>query len=55
MNCYMDFCIYQTNGKCTLKEIVIDESGMCSDCICINIDKNILHEAKAELLVKFSE
>ena len=54
MNCENDFCIYQNNGKCILKNISINSLGMCSECILPNIDKDTLYEEKRKLLEEFA-
>ena len=53
MNCENFFCIYQSNGKCTVDNIIINSLGMCTECIFPDIDKEILNKAKQELLKKY--
>lgn len=50
MKCENSFCIYQSDGDCILKEISIDNLGMCADCIYPNIDEKVLNQAKLKLL-----
>lgn len=55
MKCYKEFCVYEKNGVCLLDEIEVDETGMCSCCICIDISKDLLSERKEEILLRFSK
>lgn len=55
MNCQNNFCIYQSKDRCTLDCISIDALGMCTECIYPNIDKNILNQAKEQLLKKYEQ
>ena len=50
MKCENSFCIYESNGKCILKNISIDGLGMCTECIYPAIDEKILADAKQKLL-----
>ena len=50
MKCENTFCIYQDEGKCSLDDICLDNSGMCSDCIYVSMDKDIIFKAKEEIL-----
>lgn len=50
MKCANKFCIYQENGKCLLEKISLDCSGICEECICLNIDDNFLQKCKSDLL-----
>ncbi len=55
MRCKNDFCIYQSEEKCTLEEICIDCSGLCANCIYPDIDEKILTQAKLKLLRKYDK
>ncbi|MBO5105658.1 MAG: hypothetical protein J6C29_02055 [Clostridia bacterium] len=50
MKCENNFCIYQSDGDCILKEISIDNLGTCADFIYPNIDEKVLNQAKLKLL-----
>ncbi len=50
MKCENKFCIYQCKGKCIIKEVSIDDLGMCSQCIYPSIDEKILNIAKLKSL-----
>ena len=50
MKCENRFCIYQYKGNCTLDEINIDSSGMCTECIRPDIDEDFLTKEKIKLL-----
>ena len=53
MECDNVFCIYQKNGNCKLENISIDNSGMCTQCIYVEIDENDLSKAKSEITKRF--
>ena len=53
MNCENSFCIYQSKGKCILKNVDINNFGMCTECIYPNIDEKIIDDAKLKLLKKY--
>ena len=55
MKCENCYCVYQTKGKCILEKISIDISGMCKECIYVNVDKEVLTEKKLKLLKNFEE
>lgn len=40
MNCENIFCVYNIKNKCVVNEVSLDITGMCKDCIYIEI-KNI--------------
>lgn len=45
--CENEFCVYQNyNNTCILDDIHLDIQGNCQDCIYVNIDYNLLKEAK---------
>ena len=50
MLCENNFCLYQANGKCKLKEVEINNIGACSSCICIDIPKIELDKLKNKTL-----
>ena len=56
MKCEFEFCIYQKDNQCILKEpIEINELGMCDCCITPIIDKDILTQAKEKVLKQYAE
>lgn len=55
MKCENRFCIYEDNGHCTVKEISVDSSGMCADCLYPTIDEDTLTNAKQRLLRRYQE
>ncbi len=55
MNCENTFCIYQAYGSCTLEIININNLGMCEECIYPEIEKDILEQAKINLLEKYEK
>ena len=50
ISCDNNLCIYQIKGACILEEIQLDTSGVCSDCIHINIPEESLEDMKKQLL-----
>ena len=55
MNCENTFCIYQAYGSCTLEIISINNLGMCEECIYPEIEKDVLEQAKINLLEKYEK
>jgi len=55
MKCENSFCIYQYKSKCTLDKVSIDNLGMCTECIYLDIDENILNQAKSKLLKDYQK
>lgn len=53
MYCENVFCIYQSKGTCILKDINIDNSGMCDSCIYIDLNSDKLEKYKQKLLNDF--
>lgn len=46
MNCENNMCIYWKDNECILSEISIDCAGNCTECIYVDIDEEILNEAR---------
>ena len=46
MKCEMNYCIYNSDYFCTLKDIQQNSLGMCEECIIVSIPNNILEELK---------
>ena len=53
MKCENYFCIYEDNGKCILDKIELDIMGQCTECIYVNLESDVLKEAKQNLLRKY--
>ena len=53
MICENKFCIYYTNITCTLHTISLDASGVCTDCILVDLNENILETARKQMRDKF--
>ncbi len=49
MNCENEFCIYQQQGRCTLKNIELDIMGQCKECIYVEINQEFLQKLKENL------
>lgn len=54
MKCENEFCVYQENSECILKEISLDIMGQCMDCIYVNIDEQTISNAKQKFRDKYS-
>ena len=55
MKCENSYCVYQSKGKCTLKNIEINALGMCTEVIYVDIDEFVLNKEKNKLLKTFKE
>ena len=50
MQCENYFCIYFDNNSCILSNVSLDVTGLCQDCIYLNIDKNVLNSEREKTL-----
>ncbi len=50
MKCENVYCVYYKKGKCILKRIAVDVSGMCDCCILVKVEEEILEGERAKLL-----
>ena len=50
MKCGFDYCIYNRDFLCTLKETQLNSLGMCEECIMVSIPEDILKELKGKQL-----
>lgn len=50
MCCENEFCVYYRENTCILDEISVDVSGLCRECILVNIDEGILKEQRQKFL-----
>ncbi len=41
-----EFCVYQEDNECLLKEISLDILGQCNDCIYIDLVEKTLNQVK---------
>ena len=48
MRCDFDYCIYNRDFECIIKNIQINSLGMCDDCIMISMPKERLEILKEE-------
>ncbi len=55
MYCENNFCVYCSELRCVLDNISINISGMCTECILINIEDSILNIKKKEMLSDFQK
>ena len=50
--CENTFCIYWEGDKCILLDVRLDESGVCTDCIQMEIEQQISKATRQALLEK---
>ena len=50
MLCENELCVYQENGECILEEISIDAIGNCTECTLVDINNEILKQAKQKFI-----
>ena len=48
MICDFDYCIYSKDGNCTLRDIEINELGMCDSCSIVLLAPDFLDKRKTE-------
>ena len=49
MNCANRFCIYWSDDKCILDSVSLDITGLCEDCIYVNIEESVLQAYRKQL------
>ncbi len=52
MRCENKFCVYCDKNKCSLEQVCINNLGLCSSCIPVDIDTMFLDKLKKEALEK---
>ncbi len=50
MNCENEFCIYQKNSLCLLESVEMDINGICTSCILVRIQQELLDKLKERTL-----
>ena len=50
MRCANIFCVYWSDGECSLEEISLDIQGNCEECVYINIDIKELDNRRTQML-----
>ncbi len=55
MFCENNCCIYWKNNKCELGQISLDSRGMCIDCIYVDIDEELMEQARTRMKKNFEE
>lgn len=55
MKCENEFCIYQENDECVLEEVSLDIIGQCTECIYVDLNKEVLISEKEKLRKRLSE
>lgn len=50
MTCENRFCVYWSKDNCTLREVHLDGTGSCEDCIAVQIPEELLEKKRTELL-----
>lgn len=53
MKCHNDFCIYNRNYRCLLKNVELDITDRCESCVYPNIPPQTLEYEKEKLRNKF--
>ena len=53
MTCENKFCIYWSQGSCTLETISLDIQGRCQECIYVSIEEKALATARKNLLYRY--
>lgn len=49
------FCVYWSENTCTLRKISLDAVGACTDCIHVEVPKDLLAQKRQELLSELRE
>ena len=52
MKCEFEYCVYNNNFDCLLREIHVNAFGMCDDCILISLDEAFLNDIKEKQLTE---
>lgn len=55
MKCDFEYCIYNVDCACSLKEPAINSFGMCEYCILVSIPKAMLKQYKKQQLEAVEE
>lgn len=50
MDCENSMCIYNDDDICLLDHISVDSVGLCTECIMVSFDKDLVKQRKAEML-----
>ena len=53
--CENQFCVYWSENTCTLRKISLDAVGACTDCIHVEVPKDLLAQKRQELLSELRE
>ena len=53
MNCENYFCIYESNGKCSLESVSLNILGACDNCVYPSIDRDYLEKVKQKTLESY--
>ena len=54
MNRENKFCIYWHADKCLLKNISLNDLGICRECISLEIPEAVMEEARQKLLRQYA-
>ena len=52
MKCEFEYCIYNMDNACILKNIEVNMLGMCDSCIVVSLEQDFLERMKMEQLEK---
>ena len=50
MKCEFEYCIYNKDFECILKETTINPLGMCQECIAVTLDRAFIETEKERQL-----
>ena len=48
VTCENHFCVYWSEDTCTLRKISLDAVGACTDCIHVEVPKDLLAQKRQE-------
>lgn len=55
LDCENQFCIYFESNKCILERNSLDESGMCKESYCVDIEEDFLSVKRKKQREKFQQ
>ena len=53
MKCENIFCIYWSEGICSINEVSLDIQGSCVDCIYVDIEDEYLQKKRKDILESY--
>ena len=46
MQCEQEYCVYNENSNCLVRDISVNIFGMCESCIIVSLDEELLEKEK---------